>query len=72
MACPEYLKQHILRNGVPQTLADIKEFADELKKQAESRVLDYEADERDLYVHDKACKHCTVLDVAVANCNEKA
>lgn len=72
MACPEYLKQHILRNGVPQTLADIKEFADELKAKAAQRVSDYEADERDYYVHDQACKHCTALETAVANCHEKA
>lgn len=71
MACPDYLKQHILINGVPQTLADIKEYADELKAKAALRVTDYEADERDYYVHDQACKHCTALETAVTACNEK-
>lgn len=72
MACPEYLKQHILRNGIPQTLEDIKEFADELKAKAQERITAYEADERDYYVHDKACKHCNALETAVTACNEKA
>lgn len=61
MACPEYLRQHVIEHGIPQTLQQLKELTAERKTAAERAMLNYEADERDCFTAKQAAKEHEVI-----------
>lgn len=64
MACPEYLRQHVLQHGVPQTLEHLKEVTAERKAKTSQAMLNYEADERDFFAARQAEKDHSVVCAA--------